>query len=276
MTFNISTRGEDKIGRSYGDQYIADVMDEAVRVGFIKKVYSILVVQILMNVAIVLPFALKKIPPEILITGEFAWLPPASAGLSSFLLLVGACCPSLFRSYPTNYLVLFTVTFGQSIMVATFTAHFHSILLLQAFLITLGVFMGLTFYAWRTSREFTWMGAYINGLGFGMLAIGLIFVFIPPNPNAGLFSASGVLDLLYTIGGVMLSCLYIIYDTQLIVNGKHNIRFAVDDYAFAALNLYLDFVKLFIEVLRILKRIQDSQKRKENDSHRGGRHIDEL
>ena len=38
----------------------------------------------------------------------------------------------------------------------------------------------------------------------------------------------------------MLFSLYLVYDTQLIVGGAHKkFQFSVDDYVFAALNIYL-------------------------------------
>jgi protein lifeguard len=45
--------------------------------------------------------------------------------------------------------------------------------------------------------------------------------------------------------------LYIIYDTQLIVGNKQN-KLEIDDYIFAAMALYIDIVRLFIYILRIL------------------------
>ena len=45
---------------------------------------------------------------------------------------------------------------------------------------------------------------------------------------------------LYSCGGVVLFSLYLVYDTQLIVGGQHKkFQFTVDDYVFAALNIYL-------------------------------------
>ena len=45
--------------------------------------------------------------------------------------------------------------------------------------------------------------------------------------------------------------IYIIYDTQLIV-GEKSEKFSIDDYIFAAVCLYIDIVRLFLYILRIL------------------------
>lgn len=48
--------------------------------------------------------------------------------------------------------------------------------------------------------------------------------------------------------GAFLMGLYIIYDTQLIL-GRGSVSLTVDDYIFAAMNLYIDVVQLFIYIL---------------------------
>merc|ERR1719188_1974178 len=51
--------------------------------------------------------------------------------------------------------------------------------------------------------------------------------------------------------GVLLFTFYIIYDTQLIVGGTDRRQFGIDDYAFAALSLYLDIINLFLYILQL-------------------------
>ena len=45
------------------------------------------------------------------------------------------------------------------------------------------------------------------------------------------------------------------YDTQLMVGGSHKYSLSPEEYVFASLNLYLDIVNLFIEILKILEKI---------------------
>ncbi|CAK0798661.1 unnamed protein product [Prorocentrum cordatum] len=44
---------------------------------------------------------------------------------------------------------------------------------------------------------------------------------------------------------------YIVFDTQMIVGGTHKYQFSVDDYAMAAIMLYIDIIQLFVHLLRI-------------------------
>ena len=60
------------------------------------------------------------------------------------------------------------------------------------------------------------------------------------------------------MGGCLLFSCYIVYDTQLIVGGQHKKhQFGVDDYVFAALNIYLDIINLFVYLLRLLNSRRD-------------------
>ena len=71
-----------------------------------------------------------------------------------------------------------------------------------------------------------------------------------------LFYRGGIIRLLLAAAGCLIFSLYIVYDTQLIIGSPdaskpHKYAFTVDDYAFAAANLYLDVINLFYMVLAL-------------------------
>ena len=84
--------------------------------------------------------------------------------------------------------------------------------------------------------------SYSNGL---LVAFGLIMAIVPHTP---------AMHKVYSSIAAMLFALYIVYDTQLIVGGKGTHEYSVDDYAFAALNIYLDIVMLFSHLLELFGR----------------------
>lgn len=51
--------------------------------------------------------------------------------------------------------------------------------------------------------------------------------------------------------GAVIFSLYIIYDTQIMLGGNHKYSLSPEEYIFAALNLYLDIVNLFLYLLSI-------------------------
>ena len=68
------------------------------------------------------------------------------------------------------------------------------------------------------------------------------------------FPASRTVNLVYASIGCIIFSLYIIYDTQLMVGGSHKYSLSPEEYIFAALNLYLDIINLFMYLLAIFGR----------------------
>ena len=56
----------------------------------------------------------------------------------------------------------------------------------------------------------------------------------------------------YGCSGALIFSLYIVYDTQLMMGGKHKYALSPEEYIFAALNIYLDIINLFRYILLIV------------------------
>ncbi len=68
----------------------------------------------------------------------------------------------------------------------------------------------------------------------------------------GIFVRNKILSIVYaSIGAFLFSC-YIIFDTQLMMGGGHKYALDPEEYIFAALNLYLDIINLFLFILQII------------------------
>lgn len=59
------------------------------------------------------------------------------------------------------------------------------------------------------------------------------------------------LEILISVFGVILMSVYLIIDTQMIV-GSHSLKYSIDDYILASVNLYLDIINIFIYLLAIM------------------------
>ena len=62
------------------------------------------------------------------------------------------------------------------------------------------------------------------------------------------------MQMVYSAVSVLLFSFFVIFDTQLMLGrwGGHELEFDLDDYVFAAMNLYLDILNLFINILQLL------------------------
>lgn len=216
-----------------------------IRTQFIQKVYSILVAQLLVTVAIATPIQfvsndwLKK----------NIWLYWFAMFGSLFLILgMTCCCMQAAQRFPTNYLMVFGFTVLESIVVGFVSAMYKTESVVLAAGLTAGIFFGLTAFACFTKSDFTGCGPYLFAALWGLV----LFSFVMGMASFFL-EIPRVAHKIFGCLGAILFSFYIIYDTQLIVGGRHKRHeFTVDDYVFAALNLYLDIINLFMDILSLV------------------------
>eukprot|EP00927_Polykrikos_kofoidii_P035434 TRINITY_DN29996_c0_g1_i1.p1 TRINITY_DN29996_c0_g1~~TRINITY_DN29996_c0_g1_i1.p1 ORF type:complete len:274 (-),score=29.77 TRINITY_DN29996_c0_g1_i1:35-781(-) len=216
-----------------------------IRVAFIRKVYSILVIQLIVTVAIAAPLALQTKKQAM----ENSWMLMVSMVGMLVTMVIMWCCQEVLRKFPLNYLFLVVLTVCEGVMVGFVSRRYtwQSVLLSAG--ITAGIFICMTVYAWTASTDFTGMGPYIFAAMITLFIFGLVL---------SIMSAFGIqilwLKMVYNALGVLLFTFFIVYDTQLIIgeHGGHQEQFSIDDYAFAALALYLDIINLFMHLLSLL------------------------
>ena len=219
--------------------------DRDVRRGFIRKVYSLLTLQILFTCGLSSLFIIDDNAKQFLTSHEgiiLTWM--SMIGL--FVLMISMiCCHQIARKFPQNYGFLFLFTILMSYIVSGVTCQYQTNNILIAFGATASVTLGLTLYSFQTKYDFT---------GWGMGLTGFLFLLIFSSLILG-FTNSNVLNLAYSIGGALLFSLFIIYDTQLIIGGKHKkYQFSPDDYVFAAISLYIDIINMFLFILGMTER----------------------
>eukprot|EP00405_Crypthecodinium_cohnii_P015965 CAMPEP_0206460016 /NCGR_PEP_ID=MMETSP0324_2-20121206/24515_1 /ASSEMBLY_ACC=CAM_ASM_000836 /TAXON_ID=2866 /ORGANISM="Crypthecodinium cohnii, Strain Seligo" /LENGTH=345 /DNA_ID=CAMNT_0053931667 /DNA_START=84 /DNA_END=1117 /DNA_ORIENTATION=- len=208
-----------------------------VRMGFERKVYGLLAVQLLLTVAIAVPIG--SLGEEWANNND--WL---SCLLS---VLVWACTgavvrgSSLARSYPGNYILLFasTVCTGVMVGVATAVASWERDML-SAGMLSL-VVLGLSIYSRSTESDFTGFRPLLMAVGFCACSF-CGFSGLPER----------VMMVVYDFVGVLLFCAFLVYDTQAMLGGTRKDELDVDEYVFAALNMYADIVDTFLLLLDML------------------------
>ena len=110
-----------------------------------------------------------------------------------------------------------------------------------AAILTAAVVVALTIYACTTKTDFTVCGGLLfAGVLVLMIATVLSFIF-----------RNKIFEIVVSVFSVLLFSIYLVFDTQMIL-GRGELKLTVDDYIFAALNLYIDIIVLFIEILKIL------------------------
>merc|ERR1712110_126226 len=206
-----------------------------------KKVYGILFCQLLLTFAIVLPFAFHQpLRTYVRNNSVLYWV----AFVIVIVCLVSmACCEGVRRKFPKNIIFLGVFTAAEGFMLGCFCARFDAEAILYAIGITAGVTFGLTIFAFQTKIDFTACGGMLCALLMIFMIAGIVLMFLPKTKwvMVGFGSA-----------GALIFSLYIIYDTQLMMGGKHKYSLSPEEYIFAALNIYLDVVNLFMYILMIV------------------------
>ncbi|XP_051463898.1 protein lifeguard 4 [Apus apus] len=204
-----------------------------IRMAFLRKVYSILSVQILLTTVIsaiflystgVKAFVLER-PALVLIP----WI-----GSLAVIVALGFYS----HKHPVNLYLLFGFTLLVALSVAFTVSFFDVSVVLQAFLLTTAVFLGLTAYTLQSKRDFSKFGA-------GLFTCLWILIF---SCLLRVFFYSETIELVVAAAGALLFCGFIIYDTHLLMH-----KLSPEEYIQAAINLYLDIINLFLHLLRILE-----------------------
>ncbi|XP_030382045.1 protein lifeguard 2 [Scaptodrosophila lebanonensis] len=216
--------------------------DQTIRKGFIRKVYLIVMTQLIFTCGIIALFVYHK-PTKLFVQQNPVVLVVAIV-INIIVMLSMACCETARRTFPVNFVCLGFFTVTMSLLLGAISSQMDADVVLLAVGITALLVAALSVYAIQTKYDFTtWGGVLVCCLMcliiFGMMAIFWLDTF------------------LYTVHscvGALLASFLLIYDTQLIMGGNHRYQFSPEEYIFAALTLYVDVVRIFLYVLRLLRR----------------------
>ncbi|EDV37814.2 uncharacterized protein Dana_GF13645 [Drosophila ananassae] len=217
--------------------------DQTIRKGFIRKVFGIVLVQLLFTCGIMAFFVFhrptKKFVqnhPEIMLV----------AAIINIIVLIMISCFEMFRRrHPVNLICLSIYTFTMAVLLGVASSFMDANVVLAGVGITALLVTVLALYAIQTKYDYTAAGGVIITIVVGFIVIASMEIWIP----------SLVTNLPIACLMAIFSCFFLIYDLQLIIGGNHMYSFDPEEYVFAALTLYVDIVRILIYVLRILQRL---------------------
>ncbi|XP_076894807.1 protein LIFEGUARD 2-like [Bidens hawaiensis] len=224
------------------DEPLYPIMSESpeLRWSFIRKIYSIVAVQLLLTAA----------AGAIVVTYHpiVTFLTTTNAGFVCYILIIVApfitMCPLsyYYQRHPVNYLLLGIFTISLAFAVGLTCAFTSGKVILEAVILTAVVVVSLTlftFFAAKRGYDFNFLGPFL----FGAVMVLVVFSFIQ------VFFPLGELSVMIYGGlSALVFCGYIVYDTDNLIK-----RYTYDEYIWAAVALYLDIINLFISLLTILR-----------------------
>ena len=227
------------------EEEVRTEIDTMIRLGFIRKVYGILSVQLFVTTMFSLIAMVSNSVKLFMINNIGIML--LMLLLVIFLPCVIVCCNGQMRQYPQNYIILAVFTFAESYLIGFICAYTKPEIVFMAASMTFVMVISLTLYAMTTKTDITIYG----GLIFIIFAALFLFAFF------SIFIQIRLFHVILALIGVILFSIYIIYDTQLIIGNKSEM-IEVDDYILGAFMLYTDIINLFIELLKIISYFYDS------------------
>ena len=209
-----------------------------IREGFIYKVFGIVLYQILILFLLVFLGYTFQAFHDFLLTSKTMLILTFFITLTCLFLPIFN--PNIYRTVPTNYIVLtlFSLSFGWWIAACVMLYTKTSVLFVLC-LTTITV-ASLTCYAMYTRKDYTAFGGFLFTALIVLIFASILEIFFP----------IPLLRLLLIYFSLMIFCIYLIYDVQLVI-GDRGKKFSEDDYILAALNIYLDIVNIFLELLKI-------------------------
>ena len=216
-------------------------IQQKIRVGFIRKVYGILLFQLLITtIVIYYAVSLHSFQQFILSSPGIVYLCFAGVIFTEIPII---CCQSVAQAVPINYILLIIFTLCESYLLAYTTIYYEPLHVLLCAGITLAIVIGLTIYAAFTKTDLTICGGALVSLSIIMIILSII----------GIFYRSLFYQTLVNSCGIFLFSLYLIYDTQLVI-GKNKNFISTDSYIIGAMMIYIDIASLFIRILMLFAK----------------------
>ncbi|KAG9133313.1 hypothetical protein Leryth_018634 [Lithospermum erythrorhizon] len=214
--------------------------DPQLRWGFIRKIYSIVSIQLLLTI-VVASIVVAVDPIKVFFV-------TTKAGLIVYILLIFAplivMCPLYYyhKRHPWNYILLAIFTATLAFAVGLTCAFTSGKVILESAILTAVVFLSLTlytFWAVRRGQDFNFLGPFLFGAMMVLIVFGFIQIFFP----MGKISV-----MIYGLVASLIFCGYIIYDTDNLIK-----RYSYDEYIWAAVALYLDIINLFLALMNVFR-----------------------
>ncbi|XP_010026938.2 protein LIFEGUARD 4-like [Eucalyptus grandis] len=230
--------GDNESGRDATALYPNMLESPQLRWAFIRKVYVIILAQLLLTVGIASAVFLAK-PMK-------RFVAETKLGSAIFIVLLVLplilICPlrAYHKRHPVNFVLLglFTVTMAFGLCFSC--AFTKEKIILESAILTSVVVVALTLYTfWAVKRghDFSFLGPFL----FASLLVIIVFALIQ------IFFPLGKLSwMIFGCLGSIVFAAFIVYDTNNLIK-----RFSYDEYIWAAVSIYLDVINLFLSLLYV-------------------------
>ncbi|XP_005728462.1 glutamate receptor, ionotropic, N-methyl D-aspartate-associated protein 1a (glutamate binding) [Pundamilia nyererei] len=218
--------------------------DKNIRQAFIRKVFMVLTVQLLITFSFVAVFTF--VDEAKLFVRKNTWTYYVSYAVFFVSLIVLSCCGDFRRKHPWNLVALSILTLSLSYMVGMIASFYDTDSVIMAVGITAVVCFTVVLFSLQSKYDFT----SCRGVLFVCLIVLLLFSILC------IFIRHKILHIVYASLGALLFTCFLAVDTQLLLGNK-KLALSPEEYIFAALNLYTDIINIFLYILAIVGRSRE-------------------
>lgn len=214
-------------------QFVADSSQD-VRTAFIRKVYTLLFGSILTTVI-----------AGVVASGFTQTLLPLMPiiGIATFVCMLGLVFTKQIPGVNAALFFLFAVL--QGVILGPYLAYLEARLPgvpAEAAWLTVSVFGALTLYVFASKKDFSFMGGFLTVAVIGLIVASIVMFFVH----------AAWLTTAYCVVGVLIFAGFVLFDTSQIM-----LRLQPGDEMTGAISLYLDFLNMFMLILRLLSNRRD-------------------
>ena len=167
------------------------------------------------------------------------------------IMLSMTCCPvdKVSRRWPLNISLLTVLAAAEGFTLGIISAYYKQESIMIAGGLTTATVLVVSIFAFFTNIDFTKCGGMIFILLILLFIFGIAFsIVVMVADDYTVY----VMKMVYGALGALVMVFSLIYDTQLMMIGKHKYSYNPEDYVFAALSIFLDIINLFIYILMLV------------------------
>ncbi|XP_028831207.1 protein lifeguard 2a [Denticeps clupeoides] len=216
--------------------------DKNVRRMFIRKVFCILMLQLLVTFGVVALFTFCDPVRQFVQYNRIVYLASYMTFMGTYLVLV--CSTSARRQYPTNLVLLSIFTLAMSYMAGMLASYHNTKVVMLCVGITALVCLAVTLFCFQSKVDFTSCHGLLFSLVMVLMVTGLLLLFTAP------FGYIPWLQTAYAGLGALVFTLFLAFDVQLLM-GNRRYSLSPEEHVFGALCLYMDVVYIFFFLLQL-------------------------
>ncbi|KAK5974963.1 N-methyl-D-aspartate receptor associated protein [Trichostrongylus colubriformis] len=214
----------------------------SVRAAFVRKVFAIVTLMVLINALMTAPVVLFKEPRLFIKEHNYLYIVALIVFLATYFTLV--CCSSVARNFPCNFILLTAFTFAAGFILMVICASVPPYTVALALITTALTCIAIILFASQTTFDITKYVFIIFVVSIGVCIFGIALAIM------SLFVYVKLLHVVFSAVACVLFMAYLAVDIQMILGGR-KYEISPEDYIYAALMLFVDIYEIFINILNL-------------------------